>query len=192
MNKNRFLTFLFSLVPGVGLMYLGYMKKGLQVMLIAAAAGFLGGFFMDNRIEWVGAIFLILLPILWFYQMFDAMHTVARMKDQGIEMPADDGFVLFDGGLFQLTPARSRMLAKAAAAVLIFSGVLALLNGVVGNLYRYPRIDMQVVYYIQTTVRHQLIPGIMSLALILLGVKLLRGGKNKKPVDLLDEGGDQP
>jgi TM2 domain-containing membrane protein YozV len=31
-KKNSFLTFIFSLIPGAGQMYLGFMKRGLSLM----------------------------------------------------------------------------------------------------------------------------------------------------------------
>ena len=37
MNKNRFLVFLFSLIPGAGQMYLGYMRRGICLMALFCA-----------------------------------------------------------------------------------------------------------------------------------------------------------
>ena len=175
MQKNRFLTFLFSLVPGCGLMYLGYMKKGLQVMLMFAAACYMGIFFSSLRFGWFEVLFFMLMPVIWFYQMFDAMHTVARMKSQGIDMPADDGFVLPDKlGLF--TPTLNRTVAKIMAGILIVVGCLSLLINVIDNLWRLP-IHHEVLAFINHAIRNSLVPAIVSIILIIAGFKLLKGPK---------------
>lgn len=39
MKKNGILTLLFAFIPGAGQMYQGYMKRGLSLVLMAAAIG---------------------------------------------------------------------------------------------------------------------------------------------------------
>lgn len=189
MKKNSFLTFLFSCIPGCGLMYLGYMKKGLQVLTMFAAAGFVGGFFSVYSIDWFAAFFFLMLPIIWFYQMFDAMHTVSRMKDQGIEMPADDGFYLPDKVL-RFTPSQNRTAAKILAGILILVGIISLVLGVLNNLWRYPGLNQEVLNFIDNIIRNNLIPAIVSIILIIAGIKLLKGSKVKKTDDISDKDGD--
>ena len=184
MRKNRFLTFLFSLVPGCGLMYLGYMKKGLQIMAMTAVSIFLGAFFSSLHIGWFGAIFFAAIPIIWFYQMFDAMHTISRMKDQGVGLPEDDGFYLPEK-LERFSPAQNRMAAKILAVSLIVIGCVSLVSGVLNNLWLYP-VNHQIVQVINTAIRNNLIPGIVSIILIIAGIKLLTGSKSKK------NGGGEP
>ena len=191
MNKNRFLAFLFSLMPGCGLMYLGYMKKGLQIMLAFAAVSFIGGFFASYSMGWLGAFFFMLLPVLWFYQMFDAIHTVTRMKNQGVELPTDDGFYLPDKVL-RFSAAHNRTGAKIIAGILIVTGSISLIMGVFNNLWRYPGIDDEVVRLINDTIRYNLAPAIISIVLIAVGVTLLKGDKKKKSGNSYDKEGDLP
>ena len=33
-RKNKFLTFCFALIPGVGQLYQGYMKRGVSLMIL--------------------------------------------------------------------------------------------------------------------------------------------------------------
>ena len=177
MKKNKFLTFVLSIIPGCGLMYLGYMKKGLQAMLAFAAACsiaiFFGGQFFYAG--WLTTIFVILLPIIWFYQMFDSMHSVSRMKRLGIEFPEDDGFVM----LKKFSPSRNSKIAKAAAFALIIFGGLGLIFGILNNLHNF--IDNRIADYIYNAVHSALVPMLISAALIVGGVKLLLG--NKKTAD---------
>ncbi|MCL1852478.1 MAG: hypothetical protein FWF88_05525 [Peptococcaceae bacterium] len=190
MNKNRFLTFLFSMVPGCGLLYLGYMKKGLQVMVMFAATVFMGGFFASYGIGWFGGLFFMFLPIIWFYQFFDAMHTVSRMKYQGIELPADDDFILPDRVL-RLLPTQNRKVAKIAAGILILVGSLTLVSGVLNNLWRYPGFDQEVLHVINTAIQYNLIPAVISVLLILAGIRLLGGSRDKKTDETFSDEGEQ-
>jgi hypothetical protein len=184
MQKNKFLTFLFSLIPGCGLMYLGYMKKGLQIMAMFAAAGFSGFFFSSLRFGWFEGLFFLLLPIIWFYQLFDSMHTVARMRNQGIELPADDGFILPEK-MEKFSPAQNRTTAKTIAGILIAVGSFSLAMNIIDSLWRLP-IDRQVLSFISHAIRVNLIPAIVSVVLIVIGIKLLKGRKSNTG------GGDLP
>ena len=191
MKKNGFLTFLFSFIPGCGLMYLGYMKKGLQVMLTFAATGFIGGFFSSFHIGWIEGFFFLLLPVIWFYQMFDAMHTVARMKNQGIGLPADDGFYLPDKVL-RFSPAQNRTAAKIIAGILILAGSFSLVIGVLDSLWQYPAFNQEILGIINNTIRFNLIPVVVSILLIIFGVRLLKGKNSAKTDDVYDKEGDMP
>lgn len=72
--KSPFLAFIFSLVPGVGHMYLELMQRGLTIMItffgaIAIAAGFNGP-----------EVAILVLPVLYFYSVFDALQLRRRIN----------------------------------------------------------------------------------------------------------------
>ncbi|MEA1961079.1 MAG: hypothetical protein U9N81_07350 [Bacillota bacterium] len=68
-SKSKAITILFSLIPGAGHMYLGYLKKGTELMTVF----FLSTFF----IGWLGLNVLgFILPVIWFYSFFDAFHCL--------------------------------------------------------------------------------------------------------------------
>jgi len=67
MRKNRFFTFILSFMPGLGHMYLGFMKRGTSIMTV-----FLGIIFLAVSLD-LGAICFI-LPVIWFYSFFDAIN----------------------------------------------------------------------------------------------------------------------
>lgn len=86
-KKNSFLTFLCSLVPGAGEMYLGFMKEGLSIMLLA-----LGIFLMA---EWLWMNWLVgVLTVLWFYSFFNVHNKVC--------MPDEEFYALEDDYLFHI------------------------------------------------------------------------------------------
>ena len=66
-QKGKFLTFCFSLVPGAGQMYLGFMKQGLSLMTVFAA--------LCAFSTWlaIGPL-LLFAPIIWFYSFFDVIN----------------------------------------------------------------------------------------------------------------------
>ena len=59
-RKSGFLTFCFACLPGAGEMYLGYMKRGLSVMI-----AFWGLIFVASLLNM--GILGILAPIIWAY-----------------------------------------------------------------------------------------------------------------------------
>ena len=184
MNKNRFLTFCLSFIPGCGLMYLGYMKKGLQMMLVFAASGFLAYFFAGSfQFEWIMTFFIVLLPVIWFYQLFDSMHSISRMKRLEMDTPTDDGFFVPEK-LYKFSPLQNPTVSKVIAFVLIFIGGTGILFGVLDNLYYV--LDYQIADRMISIIRNTVTPALVSVVLIAVGIKLLRGNKPKEESDTDD------
>lgn len=71
-KKRRWLTFMLAMIPGVGHLYLGFKKQGLQFMIGAS----LCIMFIPSE----PLIFPFALAALWFYQLFDALQKAAWMK----------------------------------------------------------------------------------------------------------------
>lgn len=71
-KKRRWLTFFLAIIPGLGHMYLGFKKMGLEYMLGASLCIIL--------IPSMPAVFPFVLAALWFYQLFDALQKAAWMK----------------------------------------------------------------------------------------------------------------
>ena len=84
-KRSSFLTFLAALIPGLGYMYLGLIKKGIQAMVI---------FFMIEplfRFIGLGGLVSIISIPLWFYLFFDTFN-IARKLDRG-EFVGDSDFI---------------------------------------------------------------------------------------------------
>ncbi|WP_326909734.1 hypothetical protein [Sedimentibacter sp. MB31-C6] len=140
LNKKS-ISLALSVIPGAGHMYLGYQKKGLIIM----GSFFFSIFFMG----WLGvSMLLFLLPLIWFYSFFDAMHIAEgsqeEMKDQVLLLP-------------NIKP-------EWIGFALIGIGVLIIMERVL-----YPLIDYEIRRYIQTTV--------VSLIFILVGIYMLMKNK---------------
>jgi len=84
--NRKIISVAFSIVPGAGHMYLGLMKQGLQLMTLFFFTAFLMG--------WLNLSLLVfILPIIWFYSLFDAYHQIESKnyaQDNNLELPFKD------------------------------------------------------------------------------------------------------
>lgn len=72
MKQSKALTFFLSFFPGVGHLYLGLMNRGLQFLIIFFGTILFSNLFLVN-------IFNVLLPIIWFYTLFDALQQYNKL-----------------------------------------------------------------------------------------------------------------
>lgn len=82
MRKSKFWTFVLSFFPGVGHMYLGLMKQGVQLMSL-----FFGIIAIASLLNM--EFFCFLLPIIWFYGIFDATEKCNNQyinKNENLEL----------------------------------------------------------------------------------------------------------
>lgn len=151
LNKKS-VTLALSAIPGAGHMYLGYQKKGLIIM----GSFFFSIFFMG----WLGiSMLLFLLPLIWFYSFFDAMHIAdgsqEEIKNQALVLP-------------DIKP-------EWIGIALVLIGVVIILEKIL-----YPFIDYSIRRLIQTS--------IVSLTFIIVGVNMLIKNKKSLAVnDEIDE-----
>lgn len=83
-QKGKFLTFCFSMMPGAGHMYLGFMKQGLSLMIMFAALCAIS--------MWLEAGPLLLFaPIIWFYSFFDVINKNSLEPEEFYEL--EDHFI---------------------------------------------------------------------------------------------------
>lgn len=146
LNKKS-LSLALSVIPGAGHMYLGYQKKGLIIM----GSFFFSIFFMG----WLGiSMLLFLLPLIWFYSFFDAMHIAdgsqEEIKNQALVLP-------------DIKP-------EWVGIALVAIGVVIMLEKIL-----YPFIDYSIRRYIQTSV--------VSLTFIIVGINMLIKNKKSLVVN---------
>lgn len=82
-GRSSFLTFLTALIPGAGYMYLGLVKKGIQILVLYLL--------IDPVFSLLGIGFLTLIVRIpfWFYTFFDTF-SVANKIDRGEPVPDMD------------------------------------------------------------------------------------------------------
>lgn len=158
-KKSKALTFICSMLPGAGHMYIGFMKIGLSFMSVF--------FFLIFLASWLNIDeLLFILPLVWFYSFFDCANR-ASLDEEQISLLEDkylfslDKLVKLDKDVFE-----KRRLATGALFLLL--GVYL----VVDNLEQYiPR-------QLRNLMRHapQVIIGLVIIA---IGVRLIWGKKRE-------------
>jgi hypothetical protein len=80
-KKSKFASFIFSLVPGLGHMYLGFSARGAVFLASFASVPILLSA-LQNLMRWWGSDEIIVMPmfIIWLAAMVDAMILVDRIN----------------------------------------------------------------------------------------------------------------
>ena len=155
-KKSKFLTFIFSLLPGAGEMYMGFMKMGVSLM-----AGFFGIIFLATVTE-VSQLLLIDI-ILWFYAFFH-VHSIAGASDEEFSRLEDKYLI----PLYESNPGRqSKMMRRFCSIVLIVLGAFMLWNmgiRMLDSILYLPGVE-----YVPKV--------LVAVGLIVLGIVMIQGKK---------------
>lgn len=154
-KRNNFVTVLCALIPGAGYMYLGLMKKGIQLLVlflvINPILSMAGLWFLKN---------LVLVPF-WLYTFFDTL-SLSEKLNRG-ESVKDWDYIFERNGSNELSGTKPMMIL---AGVLILIGVLALFNQIFKD---FPLLNL-----IKNFVASYFVP----VCLILAGVYLILKNSN--------------
>ncbi|MFS0725872.1 hypothetical protein [Paenibacillus sp. 1P07SE] len=111
--SERFYTILLSAVPGLAHFQLGLMQRGLTLLL-----GFFGLasviLFMSAMASERFILFLVVLPIIWLYGLFDAVRQLERKQ---LGEPLQDRSILEDWDAQRAGGRRSRLLTTLLAVI---------------------------------------------------------------------------
>ena len=163
-RKNKFLTFCFALLPGVGQLYQGYMKRGVSMMILFWGTSALSVALYMSYLSF-------LLPVIWAYSFFDVMNKSNWTIDQ-LALVEDKPIFDLDG-VFKFSN-RNRWVGGAVIAL----GVIILYNTFANLfadwLYRYfPVGSIRYLTGVLPTV-------VIAVVVILFGIKLLRTPKRNE------------
>lgn len=166
-KRSKFLTFVFSLLPGAGHMYLGFMKMGLSFM-----AAFFFLIFLSTWLD-IGPL-LFVLPLIWFYAFFDCMNKRYSTDEEFLLLEDNylfslDELVKIDKGLFKKH-------GLFTGALLLLLGVYLIWNNMISGLSRYLPDGLYNAIHDITRAAPQIIVGI---AIISVGTKLITGKKKE-------------
>lgn len=169
MKKNRFWLFVFSLMPGAGHMYIGFMKMGLS---------FMTGFLLSCAVVGITNIgVLAVFPIIIYVYAFFHANNIGGLDDEQFAALEDEylfGFADMDYSRFKL----NRKNRNIAAVVFIVLGVCMLWNVGFGMLRDYMGWDNWMIQTIYYFVQAELPRAVIGVAVIWFGVSLLRGKKD--------------
>lgn len=173
-RKNAFIRFMFSLIPGAGEMYMGFMKQGITLMTLFVGVIFLA-VYLNNP------IFAFALPVIWFYGFFH-VHNLAGLSDE--EFYAQEDSLLFDWNIFgKLEQKKGR---KILAWILILLGVSILWNFLTGMVYYF--LDMfNISHYFWNEIVRMVPQIVFAVLLIYAGVQLIKGKKKELEQQLTAE-----
>ena len=170
-EKSKFLTFCFSLLPGAGHMYMGFMKMGLSLMSLF--------FFVILLSTWlsIGPL-LFVLPLIWFYSFFDCINKRYSTDAEFLLLEDDylfslDELVKVDKGIFKKHGMFSGIVLVLLGCYLIWINTIRSLSG-------YMTEEMYNAINNVTRVAPQIIIGF---AIIFVGAKLIIGKKKECDLD---------
>ncbi len=172
-KKSSFLTFCFSLLPGAGQMYMGFMRRGSSLMALFFLTIFLS--------SWLGlGPLMFLMPIIWFYAFFDT-HNLRSMPDDEFYAQEDDFIILPEYAKEKAKEIQTKYRYVLAIALIII-GLGILWNNFIDLITTiFPSVSFSILYRLG-----QLIPQLfVACAIIAFGVYLIRG--KKQDLDSLDK-----
>lgn len=171
-KKGKFLTFLFSLIPGAGHMYMGFMKIGLSLMSVFSLIIFLSSWLN------IGPLLLV-LPIIWFFSFFDSMNRYSSSDEEFAQL--EDDFLFSIDMLLKNSDNIFKKQNLYAGILLIVFGIYLVWNNIMSRLWRlFPE---NVYYFVNgiTSILPQLVIGIM---IIFIGIRLILVKKRESGEDV--------
>ena len=173
-KKSGFLTFCFSLLPGAGEMYLGFMKMGISLM---------GMFFalcaLSAALNMPLLIFVMVVE--WFYSFFH-VHNLAGLTDEEF-LNTRDEFLFNLDTFFNMDKKTAEKYRETIAIVLIIVGVLLLWNGIKDAVYVYLP---EAVWRLISRMEHTLPKIVAGVAIIAGGCYMIRGKKEELKEVIVD------
>lgn len=166
-QKNGFWTFIFSLIPGAGEMYMGFMKQGLSIMILFWLMIALCNFFNTGA-------FLFGLPLLWFYSFFN-VHNLKSLTEEEFYTITDDYAFHIDVFISD----RRGLIQKyhtIIASLFIFIGLTILWNNSYDLIYYIlPEYFASLIYKIGNMVPQF----VLGIGIVLFGIFMIRGKKKE-------------
>lgn len=176
-KKSRFWLFMWSLIPGAGDMYLGFMKMGISLML-----GFMGLIALTALTN-IGA--LAVFPVaMWFYSFFHANNLAGL--DEHTFMAVEDRFLFGLDEWNTIEKLGAQMTGKrktAVAAVFILIGVVMLWQAIFSllcDIFGWDNAVLSKIYYF---IRDDLPRFVIGIGIIWVGLLMIRG----KKVEMIEE-----
>lgn len=174
-KKNGFLTFVFSLFPGAGEMYMGFFKQGISIMGVFLGMIAISSYFMMGPLNF-------LLPVIWFYSFFH-VQNLASLSDEEFYAVEDKFLFDFDEDILKKQIGKEKT-RKILAVILIVLGCYAIWEMFMSYLYDFVNEYMHRFYWLYSALKDM--PRFaFSVAIILAGVYLIKG--KRKELEQLEE-----
>ena len=166
-KNNSLWRFIFSLIPGAGEMYMGFLKAGTSLMALFIFIIFAASFLRFGEL-------VVIDIIVWFYSFFH-VHNLAALSDEEFYAIEDD-YLFSLGNLSAQGKDFSQNNRKILAAVLIIMGAFMTWRGTLYLLNEF--LPWSIYSYILDLTDY--LPRIMmGIAIIALGITMIRGKKEE-------------
>lgn len=164
---NGFWRFCFSLLPGAGEMYMGFMKQGAMLMTLFFGCGALSG--------WLNLdIFGYVLPVIWFYGFFH-VHNLAGLPNEEF-YSVEDTFNIGEWKFFDVIGQERCREYFAWALILIgCAGLWKIVTNSVNRVLCYFDISTQ----LWKNVTGEIPQVVFSVIIIYIGVQMIKGKKQQ-------------
>ena len=167
-KKGKFMTLLFSFIPGAAEMYMGFMKNGISIM-----TAFILCFVVPSVLR-MSDVFNLFGVLLWFYGFFHARNFAACSEEELQSLP--DEYIwasVLEGKEFKIS---NPALRKWGAIILIIYGISMLWHSVSSCIYYLIPEGMK--EYVGTIMNE--IPQVcIAVLIIIIGLKLVAGKKEE-------------
>lgn len=169
MKKNKFFTFIFSLLPGAAEMYMGFMKNGLSLMALFFAA--CGIMVTELRFDFIMAV----IALLWFWGFFHARNIASLDQESFDNYP--DRYIWEEYLAPGTVNVKSRTLRTWAAVIIIIVGLSAAWDYITEIIYKF--IPDGYYWDLFYPIINKLPGFVLAVALIIAGIMLIRGKKEE-------------
>jgi hypothetical protein len=172
-KRNSFFTFLFSLLPGAGHMFMGFMKIGVSLMAAFTLVIFLASWLNISQL-------LFLLPLLWFYSFFDCIN---RRYSSDEEFAALEDYYLFSmDKLLERGHQLAGMRKPLAGILLLLFGIYLVWNNLLMQMHNFGIFsdrDLSIIIS-ATNIAPKFILGIV---IVIIGIRLIIGKRKERDLD---------
>lgn len=170
-KRSRFLTFMFSMLPGAGHMFMGFMKMGTSIMSV---------FFLIILLSsWLGiGPLMYFLPVLWFYSFFDCINKRYSSDEEFYAM--EDTFLFSRDRLYLSKIPVLKNQKLFAGVLLVLMGIYLIWNNFMHFVGQF--IPREMYDRIRDFTNHapQIVFGVV---IIMAGMKLIMGKKKECDFD---------
>ena len=166
-KRNKALTIIFSLIPGGGHMFMGFMKLGVSLMALFFLLIFLSSWLS------IGPL-LYALPVLWFYSFFSCINMAWADEQQFSEF--EDRYCFTAEDFSQMNKRLSGRGGLYIGILLLFFGIYLIFSKLVQQLYSSLRVEIAQALSDVVYVFPQIFVGIV---IVIIGVRLIIGKRRE-------------
>ncbi|MEG0751214.1 MAG: hypothetical protein RR998_06415 [Oscillospiraceae bacterium] len=168
-QKNKFLTFLFSVIPGCGQMFMGFMRRGMSLGgLFGLGIAFASFFNIDE--------FAFVSIIIWFYAFFDSLNLMSCDPEK-FSLLEDDFLILGQNSIIDRTKLASVKFYRIMGALLVACGAYAIWSSFTSYFYNNYSDMYPAITHIAYTLNHYLPRIAVSAVIIYIGIRLIKHKK---------------